>query len=114
MIEKLFSQEDSYDAIVSLGEVREHPAFMKILKGDSFENLLTGVNYTSRRQDHPPIYFPYGFAYIVKSEALQRERTFYPQKSTYFIIKPDQCYEIDSLVDFRFVETLLANSEENL
>jgi CMP-N,N'-diacetyllegionaminic acid synthase len=108
MLEKLVSSTSNFDGIISLGEVREHPIYMKKLNGDRFINLIKDSESTSRRQDNEPIYFPYGIAYIVKCSTLETERTFYPVNCTYYIVEPDQCYEIDSILDFVFVESLLA------
>lgn len=108
MLEKLVLNTSNFDGIISLGEVREHPFYMKKLQGDRFFNLIENSPSTSRRQDNEPVYFPYGVAYIVKCSTLQTERTFYPVNCTHHIIEPDQCYEIDSIQDFVFVESLLA------
>ena len=108
MLEKLILSTSNFDGIISLGEVREHPFYMKKLNGDRFFNLMKDSPSTSRRQDNEPIYFPYGIAYIVKCSTLQTEHTFYPENCTYHIIEPDQCYEIDSIQDFVFIESLLA------
>ena len=108
MIEKIVLRSADFDGIISLGEVREHPAYMKKITGDKFSNLMSDAPSTSRRQDNEPVYFPYGLAYIVKCSTLISEYTFYPKNCTYHIIEPDQCYEIDSIQDFAFVESLLA------
>lgn len=91
--------------------MREHPVYMKKIIGETFINLIEGDSSVTRRQDNDPIYFPYGLAYIVKCATLQKERTFYPLKSTYYIIEPDQCYEIDSIQDFYFIEYLLTKKQ---
>jgi CMP-N,N'-diacetyllegionaminic acid synthase len=108
MLEKLNSNSSIFDGIISLGEVREHPSYMKKLNGDRFSNLIKDSPSTSRRQDNEPVYFPYGLAYIVKCSTLIDEQTFYPENCTYHIIEPEQCYEIDSIQDFAFVESLLS------
>ena len=108
MLEKLTSKSSNFDAIVSLGEVKEHPFYMKKLNGDIFLNLIEGSPSTLRRQDNESVYFPYGLAYIVKCSTLQKERTFYPANCTYHIIEASQCFEIDSDQDFFVVESLIA------
>lgn len=55
----------------------------------------------------PPAYFPYGVAYIVKTDALLRERTFYTKRCMAFPIQRYQCYEIDDLYDFLCVEAVM-------
>lgn len=112
MLEKLDANSNEYDGIISLGEVREHPAYMKRIEGKKFSNLLKDFSSTSRRQDNEPIYFPFGLAYIVKCKTLNNEKTFYPQNCTYFVISPEQCYEIDTIQDFLFIETLIKRKME--
>ena len=108
MLEKLNSNSSIFDGIISLGEVREHPSYMKKLNGDRYSDLIKDSPSTSRRQDNESVYFPYGLAYIVKCSTLLTEQTFYPENCTYHILEPDQCYEIDSIHDFAFVEYLLS------
>ncbi|CAN2170762.1 NeuA CMP-N-acetylneuraminic acid synthetase [Candidatus Nanopelagicaceae bacterium] len=112
MIEKIAINASKFDGIISLGEVREHPAYMKKLDGDRFLNLIEDLPSNSRRQDTERIYFPFGVAYIVKTSTLEDEHTFYPANCTYHIIEASQCYEIDSLQDFVFVESLLEKYAE--
>jgi N-acylneuraminate cytidylyltransferase/CMP-N,N'-diacetyllegionaminic acid synthase len=109
MIEKLDSRSHNYDGLVSLGEVRDHPSYMKIINMDTVENLTDTFPLTTRRQDNKVVYFPYGVAYVIKVSTFFQEETFYPKNCTYYIIKPEQCYEIDTLQDFLFIETLMKN-----
>ena len=64
------------------------------------------------RQDNPPAYFPYGFAYIVKVATLLGEETFYPRRSTYHLLKRYQTYEIDDLHDFLCVEAVMRHERK--
>jgi CMP-N-acetylneuraminic acid synthetase len=66
MVEKLDSQSHNYDGIISLGEVRDHPSYMKIINMDSVENLTDTFPITTRRQDNKVVYFPYGVGYAIK------------------------------------------------
>ena len=107
MLGKLDAAADRFDAIVSVGEVREHPSIMKRLVGDGIEPYCPELPTASRRQDNAPAYFPYGVAYIVKAAALQTERTFYAQRCTHYCIKRYQNYEIDDRYDFLAVENIM-------
>lgn len=107
MLEKMIATEDRYDAIVSLGEVREHPSIMKKLSGNNIEPFYKDVAMTARRQDNEAAYFPYGVAYIVKTNTLLEEESFYPRRTTYGMIKRYQCYEIDDIYDFLAIEGIM-------
>ena len=107
MLDKLLAHADEFDAIVSVGEVHEHPSIMKRLEGNTMLPFHADLPMASRRQDNVPAYFPYGVAYIVATPALYSLRTFYPPRATFFEIKRHQCFEIDDLCDFLVVETVM-------
>lgn len=107
MLVKLHSQEDHFDAIVSLGEVTEHPSIMKRLRGDGFEPFCPELAQRPRRQDNMPAFFPYGVAYIAKTATLLEENTFYARRATWYQVKRYQHYEIDDIYDFVCVENIM-------
>ncbi|WP_373036576.1 cytidylyltransferase domain-containing protein [Sulfurimonas sp.] len=108
MLEKLISQSDKYDSIVSVGEVHEHPSIMqRIVNNDSLEGYCKELEMKSRRQDNVAAYFPYGVAYIVKTDSLIKEKTFYTKRNTFYEIKRYQCYEIDDMYDFLAIENIM-------
>ncbi len=107
MIEKLVSYEHLYDSIISIGEVHEHPSIMKKIIGDVLHPFYEDLEMKSRRQDNQPAYFPYGVAYIIKTDVLLRERTFYSARSTFYEIKRYQNYEIDDIYDFLAIENIM-------
>jgi len=107
MIEKIISMEEQFDAIVSLGEVHEHPSIMKKSVGDNMVPYCKELIMASRRQENDSAYFPYGVAYIIKTKTLLEEKSFYPRKTTYHMIKRYQCYEIDDIYDFLSIENIM-------
>jgi CMP-N,N'-diacetyllegionaminic acid synthase len=107
MIEKIASMDNNYDAIVSLGEVHEHPSIMKKISGNQIEPYVQELAMATRRQDNDMAYFPYGVGYIVKTKTLLEEKTFYPERTTHYLIKRYQCYEIDDVYDFLAVENIM-------
>jgi len=107
MIEQIISMEDRFDAIVSLGEVHEHPSIMKKIMGQEIEPYCKELVMATRRQDNSIAYFPYGVAYIVKARTLLEEKSFYPNRTTHKMIKRYQCYEIDDIYDFLAIENIM-------
>lgn len=107
MLEKLESNDGEYDAIVSLGEVHEHPSIMKKISGNEIGQYNKDLTTTTRRQDNDAAYFPYGVAYIIKRDTLLDEKVFYPKRTTYHLIKRYQCYEIDDIYDFLAIENIM-------
>jgi CMP-N,N'-diacetyllegionaminic acid synthase len=107
MIEKINTLENAFDAIVSVGAVHEHPSIMKRLEDNSIAPYCKELAIQSRRQDNKPAYFPYGVAYIIKVTSLLEEKSFYPLRTTFQIIKRYQCYEIDDIYDFLTIESIM-------
>ncbi len=107
MLAQLDAAADRFDAVVSVGEVSEHPSIMKRLTADTIEPYCPELPMALRRQDNAPAFFPYGVAYIAKISVLMAERTFYPERCTYYRIKRYQNYEIDDLYDFLAVENIM-------
>lgn len=107
MLETLETRAGEFDAIVSVGEVTEHPSIMKRLAGDRMEPFCPELIQTTRRQDNDSAYFPFGVAYIAKTRALLEENTFYTRRCTYFPIRRYQNYEIDDIYDFLCVESVM-------
>lgn len=107
MIEKLISNCESYDSIISLGEVSEHPSIMKKILNNEVVPFCQDIKMALRRQDNEKAYFPYGVAYISKVESLLNEKSFYQNRTTYHLIKRYQNYEIDDLYDFLAVENIM-------
>jgi CMP-N,N'-diacetyllegionaminic acid synthase len=99
--------DSDYDAIVSLGEVHEHPSIMKKIHGDQIAPYVQELVMATRRQDNDTAYFPYGVGYIVKTKTLLSEKTFYANRTTYHLLKRYQCYEIDDVYDFLAIESIM-------
>jgi len=62
----------------------------------------------SRRQDLPQAYRPNGSIYAIRVAALREQRTFYPRVTRGYLMPRDVSVNIDSEMDFRLAELLLA------
>jgi len=107
MLEQIVSTENEFDSIISVGEVDEHPSIVKRLTGHRLEPFCPELLQTTRRQDNEPAYFPYGVAYIAKTQVLLEENTFYTKRCTYFKIKHYQNFEIDDIYGFLCAESIM-------
>ena len=96
-----------FDSIVTMGEVGEHPSIMKRRVGRGIEPFCKELVQTTRRQDNSPAFFPYGVAYVAKTEVLMEENTFYSRRCMGFPIRRYQNYEIDDIYDFCCVESVM-------
>jgi CMP-N-acetylneuraminic acid synthetase len=103
---------DETDAVVSVGQVQlEQPAVMKRMGADG--RLAPWVP-TEAAPSGEVAWFPYGVAYAVKTEALERLRTFYPPRVLGYTIQRWQNYEVDDLLDFLCVEAVLKHLKGKL
>jgi CMP-N,N'-diacetyllegionaminic acid synthase len=110
--ELLTKRWDETDAVVSVGRVHlEQPAVMKRLAADG--RLTPWVDATATASGEPA-WFPYGVAYAVKTEALERFRTFYPPRVLGYTIERWQNYEVDDLCDFLCVEAVMQHFKGEL
>ena len=110
--ELLTGRWDDTDAVVSVGQVQlEQPAVMKRMDADG---RLSPWVPPEAVADPPVAWFPYGVAYAVKCEALERHRTFYPPRVLGYTIQRWQNYEVDDLFDFLCVEAVMQHFEGQL
>jgi CMP-N,N'-diacetyllegionaminic acid synthase len=109
MLAKLIDHADNFDSLISIGEIAEHPSIIKRKDGDCLSPYCPELTQTTRRQDNPPAYFPYGVGYAVKTGSLREEQSFYTKRGTYYEIRRYQNYEIDDLQDFFCVEAIMKN-----
>lgn len=107
MLQKLEDRCNDFDAIITVGIPSTHPYLMQRIVGDLLEPFLPSVPMGLRRQDYERVYFPYGVAYICKTQVLIDECTFYPQRSTHHLIDRYQCFDIDDIHDFICVEQVM-------
>jgi CMP-N-acetylneuraminic acid synthetase len=93
------------DAVVAVGRVeREHPSIMKRRDGEG--RLSPWLPQAQAGGKDGDVWFPYGGAYAVKTEVLQRLRTFYPPRLRGYPVERWQNFEVDDLVDFVCVEAV--------
>jgi CMP-N-acetylneuraminic acid synthetase len=62
----------------------------------------------SRRQDLPGAYRPNGSIYAVRVPALREQQTFYPRATGAYVMPRESSVNIDSDMDLRLAEVLLA------
>ena len=101
----------SFDGAITLGKFKTHPDLAKTIEGERVVHNSISVNQ-SRRQELKELYFPFGVAYVVRTNTFEKERTFYPKELTYHIIEDWQCYEVDDYWDWVCIEAIMAKTNE--
>lgn len=106
IVNRFIRLSSNFDSLITIGEVKESVDLLKTIDGDEIKPYQGGEHSTARRQDIEKTYFPYGVAYLTKTEALREQKTFYTSRCTYFMLDEDQCFEIDDPIDFLINETV--------
>ena len=108
IISLLRSREMEANAVISVGEVQEHPMSQFIMEEKKYlQELIIDCKTETRRQDKPVFYISYGGVYLVKNDVLLSEKSFYPHRSLGFPLKRYQNYDVDDLYDFIALEAVM-------
>jgi len=107
MLKKVFAKEsEGYNGILAIGEAA-HPSILRVKQGDHLLPYDSSLQIYSHRQDAQKVYFPFGVAYIVKTDVFRKNQTFYPDNMLFYELKKYQWYEIDDIYDFLAVENIM-------
>ena len=96
------------EAVVAVTEPDYPPYWMLSLADGRLSWLFPEGGRVSRRQDLPQAYRPNGSIYAIRVAALREQRTFYPRVTRGYLMPRDVSVNIDSEMDFRLAELLLA------
>jgi N-acylneuraminate cytidylyltransferase/CMP-N,N'-diacetyllegionaminic acid synthase len=112
-IEILINTPDA-ESIVGVCKVENaHPSFLASIDSNNFLNSYTDQFKVIRRQDLMNLYFFEGSIYVSKIDSFINCKTFYHDKCMGYIVPKYKSFEIDDLLDFRIVETIMQLKEEN-
>ena len=102
------------DGLITVGEVHiEHPMIVKKINQDGkIIPYIHDVIKITQRQQTDKAYFPYGVAYVIKTDIFKKKKTFYTDNIIPFFIERWQNYEIDDIYDFLCIEAILKKREE--
>jgi N-acylneuraminate cytidylyltransferase/CMP-N,N'-diacetyllegionaminic acid synthase len=107
-LETLRAHEDA-EAVVAVTEPDYPPYWMLSLSDGRLSWLFPEGGRVHRRQDLPRAYRPNGSIYAIRVPALRNQRTFYPRYTSGYVMAREVSVNIDSEMDFRLAELLLAN-----
>jgi CMP-N,N'-diacetyllegionaminic acid synthase len=99
---------DDADAVVAVTEPEYPPFWMLSLTEGRLAWLFPEGGRVSRRQDLPQAYRPNGSIYAIRVAVLREQRTFYPRVTRGYVMPRELSVNIDSEMDFRLAELLLA------
>lgn len=101
-IDESFEQLGDKDAVVSLAKT-EHPIewYNTLSPNKNLDNFIDGATRNKRSQDLPEWYRINGAIYIVKTDALLREKSFLLEKGAVaYVMDSDVSIDIDQKQDF--------------
>jgi CMP-N,N'-diacetyllegionaminic acid synthase len=103
--------EGGAPSAVSVTPAAKSPWWMQSLdKAGRLSPLLPPVD-ASRRQDLPQAFVPNGAVYVVRSDWLGARRAFLGPGSVGHVMPPERSVDIDTLLDFRLAELIVADRE---
>jgi CMP-N-acetylneuraminic acid synthetase len=114
IIEKVVDTHEA-DGLITLGEIHmEHPMIVKkVCNEGKIIPYIPETTKISQRQQADKAYFPYGVAYVIKTEIFKKQKTFYTDHVIPYFIDRQQNYEIDDIYDFLCIEAILRENTEN-
>lgn len=108
------------DAVRPIVESSKHPYKMWKISDNKkwIEPFLskdfTGMNepYNSPRQILPDVYIPTGSMDVMRLKTIRELKSTSGKKTAYFLMKPEEYANIDSLMDFKIAEILMKEREK--
>ena len=102
MVDFLQGNWDQCDGVVAVAPLKPSPQWALQVEG---HKIQTSPLFESLRRQALPEYFAsFGLGWAVKTAALRRERTFYPERSFAWKARREQAVDIDDLCDFLSAE----------
>ena len=94
-------------AVVSVCSASHHPYICKRILDDGtmVDFMKSNIPYL-RRQDLPPVYALNGAIYLNRSDALLREKTFWPKGTLAYVMPRERSFDLDTLWDFKLLDLL--------
>jgi CMP-N,N'-diacetyllegionaminic acid synthase len=96
------------EAVVAVTEPDYPPYWMFRIAAGRLHWLFPEGATADHRQQLPPAYQPNGSIFAVRTAVLRSQRTFYPRATAPYLMPRDVSVNIDSELDFRMAELLLA------
>ena len=110
VVEKVI--EDSYDWVVTVSRVREHPYRARLLKGDEIIPFIDKDNIFSQRQDLPDVYYVRGAVYGAYINKIYNKNNLKNLRWGGVIINDIEAVDIDEPIDFIIAEGIVRHENE--
>lgn len=98
-------ENDSIVGVAMSGTI--HPSYMVTVNNEGRLQPYAPGERAHRRQDLPKVYFFEGSVYVSKVSAFLEKRSFYHDKTLPYIVPEWKSHEVDDIVDFNIIETIM-------
>jgi CMP-N-acetylneuraminic acid synthetase len=100
------------DAVITVTDSHRSPYFNMVKENPdgTVSLVIPPGNAVTRRQDVPPVYDMATVAYVMYSGFVLAHNSFFSGRVRAVHVPPERSIDIDTLLDFRFAEYLVANS----
>ncbi|RLC16082.1 MAG: acylneuraminate cytidylyltransferase family protein [Deltaproteobacteria bacterium] len=99
---------------ISVTEPDKSPYWMFSMGKDKRLAPVLGEKYLRRpRQELPIVYIPTGAIYIAEIEWFLKNKSFYSDSTSGYIIPQDRSLDIDTRLDFKIFETIVNNKSNS-
>lgn len=99
--------DEDADSIVSVCESEITPYWMKKIKAGKLKNFMDESIFYARRQDIPKTYRLNGAIYLAKTGILLDIKNWYTENTLPYIMDNTSSIDIDNMLDFKFAEFLM-------
>ncbi|TAN63278.1 MAG: acylneuraminate cytidylyltransferase family protein [Magnetospirillum sp.] len=104
------AEDAGIPSCISVTPSAKSPYWMQTMDAEGRLSPLLEVPAATRRQDLLPVYVPNGAVYAVRVEWFLERRAFVGAGSVGHVMPPERSVDIDTLLDFKFAEAVLATS----
>ena len=99
------------DAVITVTDSHRSPYFnmVKLNTDGTVELVIPPASQVFRRQDAPPVYDITTVAYVVRPDLVMRQKGIFDGVVRSVFVPVERALDIDTLLDFRIAEALMAN-----
>ncbi|BHH82681.1 acylneuraminate cytidylyltransferase family protein [Desulforhopalus sp. 52FAK] len=107
-------EKGNVDVIITVSDAHRSPYFNMVTKNEnSFNSLvIPTIEKISRRQDAPEVFDMTTVAYVVRPQFIRERSGIFQGRVRSVHIPPERALDIDTPLDFKFAEYLVAQNEE--
>jgi len=98
---------DGVGSLVSISSMDKHPYWSYKINNNKMVGFCEDIDAGTRRQDLPCAYALNGAIYIFNGTFIRDRKTLVTSDSGYYIMEKESSIDIDDILDFKIVETIL-------